>query len=94
MQHPQLACIINGSRRPLLISDSSKSNPRNVLSLAYLLDSKVRYRFVPDERAPIIRADFSDVFVFHPSNSLRQDLEKQGRYRLVLVHKSGLWQLK
>lgn len=94
MHHPQAARIINNAHRPLLISDSSGSNPRNVISLSYLLDSTVRFRLVIDSKVPTIPEGFSDVFLFNPSESLRRGFEREGSYRIEPVYKSELWRLR
>ena len=75
MYHPQTARIINKAPRPLLISDSSGSNPGNVISLSYLLHPKVRLRLVVDENDIQVPDNFSDVFLFRPSAAMRRKLE-------------------
>lgn len=93
MYHPQAARIINVTPRPLLISDSSGSNPRNVISLSYLLDPKVRLRLVVDETHLQVPDNSSDVFLFNPSASIRRELVKRG-YRIEGVETpAGLWRL-
>lgn len=93
MYHPQAARIINEAPRPLLVSDSSGSNPRNVVSLSYLLDPKVRLRLVTDEKDLQVPDHFSDVFLFMPSPLLQKFVKKEG-YRIEVVDTpSGLWRL-
>ena len=94
MYHPQAARLINGAPRPLLISDDSGSNPRNVVALCYLLDPKVRLRLVSDNTELQVPAHFSDVFLFRPSARLREKLERDKGYRVEAVDPlSGLWRL-
>lgn len=91
MHHPQAARIINQTPRPLLISDS---NPRNVISLSYLLDSHVRLRLVVDENDLQIPDHFSDVFLLRPSTPMRRKLEIENGYQIEPVNTpAGLWRL-
>jgi uncharacterized membrane protein len=94
MYHPQAARIINAAPRPLLVSDASGSNPRNVVALCYLLDPKVRLWLVSDKTELQVPAHFSDVFLFRPSAPLREKLEREKGYRIEAVDPlSGLWRL-
>jgi uncharacterized membrane protein len=85
---------VNNAHRPLLISDSSGSNPRNVISLSYLLDPTVRFRLVIDSKVPTIPEGSSDMFLFNPSRSLLQKLEKEENYSIEPVYKSELWRVR
>jgi uncharacterized membrane protein len=94
MHHPQAARIINQAPRPLLISDSSGSNPRNVISLSYLLDPKVRLRLVVNENDLQVPDNFSHIFLFRPSAPMRRRLEMEEGYRIEAVNTpGGLWRL-
>jgi len=57
----------NGRPAAVLISDSSGVNPRNVRSLCYLLDPKVRLRLMSDETELQVLDNFSGVFLCRPS---------------------------
>jgi hypothetical protein len=93
MYHPRAARIINEAPRPPLVSDSSGSNPRNVISLGYLLDPKVRLRLVTDENDLQVPDHFSDVFLFRPSPLLQKFVKEEG-YRIEVADTlSGLWRL-
>jgi len=59
-----VARIINQSKHPLVVSNSYKYNPTELLSLSYLLDSKVRLLLVKESDLPNIPNGFSDVFVY------------------------------
>jgi uncharacterized membrane protein len=91
---PELARIINRFPGPLVISDSSGLNPGNVVSLSYLVEPKVRFRLVVPPNVPTIPDGFSDVFLFNPSESLRQALQTDGKRRIESVYADGmLWRL-
>ena len=92
-----MAQIINQAVHPLLVSDSSGLNPGNVVSLSYLLDSKVQLQLVNNFNIPHVPDGFSDMFVFNPSDKLRDGLEKDQNYKLEPVYENGryhLWRLE
>ena len=94
MYHPQSARLINAAPRPLLISNAGGTNPRDIISLSYLLDAKVRLRLLSDKSELQIPDHFSDVFFFNPSAPLRRKLEGKPGYRIEAVDSnSGLWRL-
>jgi uncharacterized membrane protein len=101
--YPQVAAIINKSGNPLVISDAALGS---VMSLSYLLDSKVRLIIqskcylcrttFPWEGNPNtlkISQSFRDVFLFEPSKKLQSRLEKE--YKLKPAYEgSKLWRLE
>lgn len=110
----QAANSINQVTHPLVISDAGVGN---ILSLTYLLDTKVRLQLVPvcytcpinsplavklnspvaiQQNLPKVSPSFSDIFLFDSSEALRQEFEKDRKYKISLVpnSKSLLWRLK
>jgi uncharacterized membrane protein len=92
--HPQVASIINGRLRPLLICDLSGNDPHNIISLCYLLDHKVRFQFVHDSGAPLIQEDSGDLFLYNPAAFLQRSFESGGSYQVEPVFKSSLWLMR
>ena len=95
----QVASIVNRAEKPLLISDDSKvisdSFACRILALSYLLNPKVQLQLVIEPNIPQVPDGFSDVFLFSPSETLRQGIEKQA-YRSELVFQRDnfwLWKL-
>jgi uncharacterized membrane protein len=87
---PEVARIINRSSRPLVISDSSGLNPWNLISLSYRLYPEVRFRLAVDPKMLTIPEGFSEVFVFNPSESLRDRLERGERSKIEPVYSDGM----
>jgi uncharacterized membrane protein len=93
--NPQVARIINQASRPLLVSGSPRVNLGDLLSLSYLLDPKVRLQLVVEPNIPNISKDFTDVFLFAPSKTLQDRLEKEYNYKIEPVYQPGrLWHLE
>lgn len=94
--NPQVATIINQASRPLLISDSFGINYGNVFSLSYLLEPKVRFQLVKEQKIPKIYNQFTDVFFLNPANDFRQKIETSYKSKLNVVYKDNyysLWKL-
>lgn len=98
--NPQVASIVNSAAHPLLISDSStaisSSFACRILALSYLLNPQVQLQLVVEPNIPQIPDGFSDVFLFSPSEALRQGIEKEQAYRAELVFQRDnfwLWKL-
>jgi uncharacterized membrane protein len=91
----QVARLINQSQRPLLISNDNGSNTSNILSLSYILEQKVRLKLVIDPKVPNISQGFSEVFLFNPSELLRNKIEKEQNYKTELIKPENLnlWKL-
>jgi uncharacterized membrane protein len=94
--NPQVASIINSAEQPLLISDNStvisSSFACRILALSYLLNPKVQLQLVVEPNIPQIPDGFSDVFLFSPSEALRQGIEKEQAYRAKLVfQRDNFW---
>ncbi|MGF1493403.1 MAG: glycosyltransferase family 39 protein [Microcoleaceae cyanobacterium] len=101
--NPRIADIINQSSSPLVISDNSGINIGNLISLSHLLHPHVRLQFVEQNSTDSLQisSDFSDIFLYGPSDSLATEVQKQTDseleridnvfefYRVNLVDKSA-----
>ena len=65
-QSENLSQVINQTNHPLVVSSDYRYSPTELLSLSYLLDSKVRLQLVKSSDLPNIPNKFSDVFVYSP----------------------------
>ena len=65
-QSENLSQVINQTNHPLVVRSDYRYNPTELLSLSYLLDSKVRLQLVKSSDLPNIPNKFSDVFVYSP----------------------------
>jgi uncharacterized membrane protein len=100
----QVASIINKSFNPLVVSDSTFDE---ILSLSHYL-SRGHFQINPQcyfcysglklqqSKIPKIPDNFSDIFLFNPSENLKKNLEK--RYKMSLVSSAHLstnsWRLE
>ncbi|WP_375468324.1 glycosyltransferase family 39 protein [uncultured Nostoc sp.] len=94
--NPQVAQIINQTTRPLLISDALGDNYGNVFSLSYLLEPKVRFLLVNNQKTPKIPDGFADVFLFNPSDTWRETIEKKYKLKTDIVYSDNyysVWKL-
>ncbi|MEH2283367.1 MAG: glycosyltransferase family 39 protein [Nostoc sp.] len=94
--NPQVAQIINQSNRPLLISDALGNNYGNVFSLSYLLEPKVRFLLVNNQKIPKIPDGFTDVFLLNPSDTCLQTIEKKYKFQTDVVYSDNyysIWKL-
>ncbi len=82
----QVAQIINQSNRPLLISDALGNNYGNVFSLSYLLEPKVRFLLVNNQKALKIPDGYTDVFLFNPSENWRETIEKKYKLKTDIIY--------
>ncbi|MFW9263996.1 glycosyltransferase family 39 protein [Nostoc sp. CALU 546] len=82
----QVAQIINQSNRPLLISDALGNNYGNVFSLSYLLEPKVRFLLVNNQKTLKIPDGFTDIFLFNPSESRRETIEKKYKLKTDIIY--------
>lgn len=101
-QNLQLARIINQAPHPILLSDTNSETVNymtigNLLSLSYLLDSKVQLQLVVKPSIPKITDSTRDVFLLLPSQELRRQLEKEQNFHLEPVYQekalTWLWKL-
>ncbi|MBD2522024.1 glycosyltransferase family 39 protein [Nostoc sp. FACHB-133] len=94
--NPKVAQIINLTTRPLLISDALGNNYGNVFSLSYLLEPKVQFLLVQNQKIPKIPDKFADVFLFNPSDSWRETIEKKYNLKTDIVYSDkyySIWKL-
>ncbi|MEH1822792.1 MAG: glycosyltransferase family 39 protein [Nostoc sp.] len=94
--NPQVAQIINQATRPLLISDALGNNYGNVFSLSYLLEPKVRFLLVNNQKTPKIPNGFTDVFLLNPSDIWRETIEKKYKLKTDIVYSDdyySIWKL-
>ncbi|MEH1804600.1 glycosyltransferase family 39 protein [Nostoc sp.] len=94
--NPQVARIINQSNRPLLISDAFNNNYGNVFSLNYLLEPKVRFLLVNNQKIPKIPDGFTDVFLLNPSEAWGKTIEKKYKFKTDIVYSDNyysIWKL-
>ncbi|WP_375473512.1 glycosyltransferase family 39 protein [uncultured Nostoc sp.] len=92
----QVAQIINQSNRPLLISDAFGNNYGDVFSLSYLLEPKVRFLLVSNQKIPKIPDGFTDVFLLNPSETWRKIIEKKSKFKTDIVYNDNyysIWKL-
>ncbi|MEW5858257.1 MAG: glycosyltransferase family 39 protein [Cyanobacteriota bacterium] len=92
--NPQVARIVNQASHPLVISDTKI--PGSVLSLSRLLSPKVQLQLVKEPKKFQTADGFSEVFLFDASDTLRNQLERQG-YNLGIAfkgYKFELWEAK
>ncbi|MHC5773246.1 glycosyltransferase family 39 protein [Nostoc sp.] len=94
--NPQVAQIINQTTRPLLISDALGNNFGNVFSLSYLLEPKVRFLLVNNQKIPKIPDGFTDVFLLNPSGIWHEKIEKKYKLKTDIVSSDNyysVWKL-
>jgi uncharacterized membrane protein len=85
--------IVNQSDRPLLISEDR--NLIQILCLSHLLAPKVQLQLIKTPKVTQINENFSDLFLFQPSERLRRLIEKQPKYKITpLIKVRGLWEIK
>jgi uncharacterized membrane protein len=89
-----IASIINRAERPLVISTDSDTNPASIISLSYLVKPQVKFQLVVDPKVPDIPPDFSPIFLFHPSDTLKQGLISTYQGQVQPVPDSRLLELK
>ncbi|MBW4674655.1 MAG: glycosyltransferase family 39 protein [Desmonostoc geniculatum HA4340-LM1] len=94
--NPQVAQIINQSTSPLLISNSLDNNYGNVFSLSYLLEPKVRFLLVNNQKIPKIPNEFADIFLLNTSDNWRGLIEKKYKFKTDIVYSDNyysVWKL-
>ena len=94
--NPQVARIINQTSSPLLVSDALGNNYGNIFSLSYLLETKVRFLLVNNQKIPIIPDGFANVFLLNPSDTWRETIEKKYNLKTDIVYSDqyySVWKL-
>jgi uncharacterized membrane protein len=87
MNYYPVVRIVNQSERPLLISDSDASF---LLPLSHYLAPKVKLQLLSVSNLSKLTNNFnnfSDIFLFQPSNQLKQIIQKRLNYKIVRVKK-------
>jgi uncharacterized membrane protein len=91
--NPAIAQIVNQTTDPVLMSFSGSVG--QILSLSRLLDTETRLRIFRNSDVDELPNDTGTVFLLSPSKSLRDRLEEDKTYELVLDHQPGnLWHIK
>lgn len=88
-QNREVANLVNGSARPLVIVTDSGIGLGEVISLAYDLDERVVIRGVPRSGGGGPTTGFSDIFLVTPSTELRADLSTE--YDLTPILETWHW---
>jgi len=92
----QFAQIINQSTSPLLISNSLDNNYENLFSLSYLLEPKVRFLLVNNQKIPKITNEFTDIFLLNPSDKWRKLIEQKYNVKTNIIYRDNyysVWKL-
>ncbi|BAY77555.1 hypothetical protein NIES25_40180 [Nostoc linckia NIES-25] len=92
----QFAQIINQSTSPLLISNFLDNNYENVFSLSYLLEPKVRFLLINNQKIPKITNEFTDIFLLNPSDSWRKLIEQKYNVKTNIIYRDNyysIWKL-
>ncbi|MGF1479318.1 MAG: glycosyltransferase family 39 protein [Cyanophyceae cyanobacterium] len=85
--NPPIARTFNSAIEPLVISNEI---PGRVLSLAHLLNPQVHLQLVTASDTPTIDSNFKTVFLYRPSDTLLQALQKKHRFEKI---QPWVWQL-
>lgn len=92
--------FVNISPRPLIIADIGDDFAvGSLLSLSYEVDTHVKFFFVNYPKKFQIPENFSNIFVFSPSQELQNILETNHHYKIYPIHATPreegvLWELK
>ena len=88
--NPAIARIINTAQSPIVLSDEL---PEKLLSLSHSLKPNVRLFFSRGGTVPDIPTQFSQVYLYRPSETLKQQIEATGKGKVERAHKGWLWQV-
>ena len=90
---PAVAEIVNLSKNPLVISDSE---PGRILPFSHRLKPNVYLQLVVQSNIPFLpEEDFSDIFLYRPSEVLIEGIERIYEANLEKVYKKGwLWRVE
>ena len=87
----EVARIVNQAERPLLVTDEI---PGRVLAFSHLLKPDVNLQLVVEPNIPKIADNFGNVFLYRPSERLRQGIEQEQNFKIEPVYKDWLWKLR
>ncbi|MBL1178996.1 glycosyltransferase family 39 protein [Pantanalinema sp. GBBB05] len=93
--NPAVAEVVNQSLhpgdRPLVVAIASEETlPGQILSFIHLLDPQVQLQLIHAPQIPTIPATFKSIFLYRPTEALRQGLATN--FKLTPVYKTWLWQ--
>jgi uncharacterized membrane protein len=83
--NPEVAEIVNQVEKPLLVTDEL---PGRVLAFSHLLKADVHLQLVVQPNIPKISDGFYPVFLYRPSEGLKQNFQVES------VYKDWLWKVK
>ncbi|NEO97476.1 MAG: dolichyl-phosphate-mannose-protein mannosyltransferase [Symploca sp. SIO2E9] len=89
--NPQIVRIVNQAEQPLLISNEI---PGRVMSLCHWLKPDVQLQLVVEPNIPEIDEGFKNLFLYRPSEALKQGIEEKYNSQLEPAYKSWLWRLE
>ncbi|AFZ19339.1 glycosyltransferase family 39 protein [Allocoleopsis franciscana] len=96
----QLAQIINQTSNPLVIQEIDSAPPRynvfNLISLSYLLNPEVKFKFIPKNTTTKIPPKFSNIFFMAPSHVLQSGIEIDYQTKIEPIDgnpETRLWKL-
>lgn len=89
--NPTVAEFINQYDNPLIISDNT---PGRVISLSYLLDRDTKLMLRSQAELPTIPENVNTIFVFQASSKLQEILEKDNKYKSLIIVDNNLWELQ
>ncbi|MEG4196929.1 glycosyltransferase family 39 protein [Microcoleus sp. Pol12A5] len=95
--NPQVATIVNQSKKPLVISHGGNNITGKILSVSYLLKSQVKLLLAVKPDQVKIPDGFSDVFLYRATEALKFELEKVQKYQITPIYKPGdvwLWRVE
>lgn len=104
-ENPQVARIINQTKRPFLISDTKVGR---VISLSYLLEPKVQFQLKPkchtcqlDSASEVtfsrfeLPTSYSNIFLYKPSDEMLDEFKQRQNSTIELVDEPArLWKLR
>lgn len=88
-ENADFARLVNAAESPLVIGSYNYVSSGEILSLAHRLDAHVRILMEDPSNPATIPNGYSEIFTFMPSDSIREQLEKQ--YRLAPFADSWKW---
>ena len=89
--NPAIARIINQTDRSIVLTDEL---PEKLLSLSHLLKPDVRLVFSRGGTVPDIPTEFSQVYLYRPSEVWKQRIEETSGGKIERAYKGWLWQLE
>ncbi|MDY6937555.1 MAG: glycosyltransferase family 39 protein [Cyanobacteriota bacterium] len=88
--NPAISRIINQAESAIVISDEV---PGRLLSFSHLLDRDVTLLLIGEGSAPMRVDEFKNIYLYRPSEALKQQIEEIQGQKLNRAYKRWLWQL-